>query len=236
MNLAVPIRKTLLGARLAMLHHNLDGRIRLAHRTHARIDDVREVRRLAQRNARHLRVDFVAHLHHVGSQSRLHERIHGRLHVVIGELAHLGIALARPGSRNILVADGCPRVAHVEIQEESHVVRLDALGERDGMFQVAPAHVGICTGVTLLGVADARIYEGAHADKVDSVILQDIKEILLLAVIVVFCPQGLVFEHPRDIDTHDIRARKRRNRHGTQNQRRFPDDFTHSKHPSLLCF
>ena len=47
-NLVVPIRKTLLGARLAMLHHNLDRRIRLAHRTHARIDDVREVRRLAQ--------------------------------------------------------------------------------------------------------------------------------------------------------------------------------------------
>ena len=134
------------------------------------------------------------------------------------------------------MTDGSPRVTHVEIEEESHIVRLDALSERDGMFQVAPTHVGICARVAVLRIADARIHEGTHADKVDSMILQDIKEVLLLAVIVVLCPQRLIFEHPRDIDTHDIRARKRRNCHGTQNQRRFPDNFSQSKHPSLLCF
>ena len=145
----------------------------------------------------HAVVDLVADLDHVGSDSLSHEALDGLLRIVVDASLKAGAGIAGPGRGHVLLARIRPVVAVVEVEQEFHACRLDALGERERGFQSAPAVLGI-------SVLSGGIHEQAQAYPVESVVGHDFKNVLLLTLVRIFLSPGLLLGHPGDVSAYDL--------------------------------
>ena len=194
------------------VQHDLDGRVDLVHGRDRRGEKLREVvpvrdaavrRRRRERAVRltwigrhvhdHARRGFVADLRDVGTRAAVNERLDAGARVVVDlRCERLNSRDVAPRERLDLLARVGPVVAVVKIDDEAEPGLLDAPAHRRRVRDVAVA-------LRRVAALRRRVHERAQSNPVEPVVLEELENVLLRAVVNVALPARLVLLHPREV-------------------------------------